>query len=208
MATKPPNMDDRQTSPFFGSRRPPPITGENWAGQNRGRLIGTGLGFLGVPGAGLIGRWVDRRRNNRLEDQLHGMPAPYQGAPGGVTGPGPAQTSYNQTGYIPGLPGSNMPGAPNFGFQYSPVNTPGLTDYGNPYNTSPTEGGMQSAWNQLFNPSTAPVRRVRPSGHSAGSRTVLEGAAAQDAVEGMQWGSGNADAQRLIAMMKRGTIQS
>lgn len=209
MAIKPPDMGDRQTNPFFGGRRPAPITGENWAGQNRGRLIGTGLGFLGVPGAGLIGRWIDRRRNNRLEDQLHGMPAPYQGGPGGITGPGQAQTNYNQTGYIPGLPGSHMPGAPNFGFQYGTVNTPGLTDYGNPYNTNPTEGDMQSAWNQLFNPSPAPTgpRRGRRSGQSAGGRTVLEGQAAQDAVEGMQWGSGNAEAQRLLAMMQRGELQ-
>lgn len=202
MAIKPPGMGDRRANPFFGPRRPAPITGENWAGQNRGRLIGTGLGFLGVPGASLIGRWVDRRRNERAEDRLHGMPAPYQGPTPSLPGPTPVQTNFNQTGYIPGV---NAP-TPGFGFQYAPVNTPGLADYGSPYNPNPSEGDMRSAWNQLFNPSPAPVRSRRTS-QSAGSRTALEGQAARDFVEGSQWGSRNADAQRLMAMMSRGEIK-
>jgi hypothetical protein len=149
----------------------------------------------------------DRRRNERLENQIYGPQRPNIG--GQFEGYGPVETNYNQTGYVPGMGQPFTGQGTNFGFNYANPSTPGLPDYGQP-NPSPTEQQMQSGWAQLFRPA-APLGPTGPRGgrthQSAGARTALTGDAAQSFVEGAQQGSGNMEAQRLLAMMGRGLTQ-
>lgn len=177
--------------PLFGPRRPAPITGEGGVGRNRGRLIGTIAGALGIPGASIVGRYYDRRRNERLENQLHGTPQrPVFDQAGLDLGALTGSGQYNQVGNIPGIGQPFNPNVgQNFGFQYATPNQPGLTDYGSGYNTNPNQQQMQSAWNQLFNPAQGTPTNQAPTSQAAGSNTWLEGQGARDYVDAGRWGT-------------------
>lgn len=124
-----------------------------------------------------------------------------------VGNPGVGPLPINQFGFSYG----NAPTGPTMGLL-------GQLNQGTG-NPNPSEAQMQAGWAELAGrtqlPNQLPVVNARGpvgrdsrAGQSAGSRTALTGQAAQDFVEGAQWGSGNQSAMNTLAMMARGNRNS
>jgi hypothetical protein len=197
---------------FFG-RITQPIRnlGQNWRNHPIQSGISTGLSLIN-PALGAAARFGFNRYNNRgpgdIDPTRMDLPQGQYGIDPGNTMPG----YVNNTGYIPGING------PNFGFNYgnapgNPTLGPNLSPGNNP---NPNQQQMQTGWAELMQGIQQPVlmpgspfggRRDSRSGSSAGSKTWLEGQAAQDYVAGMQQGGLLRDADSRLALMKRGNIR-